>query len=1130
MQCLRCTQVVMIVALWTGVLTSGFTQAQETPPADASKPNAPAEQVIYIPFKNLRATFEKQGSSVFLPYQEYLSLWEKAWGKALQDAAIPPVPGIISSAKYVATVEQDVARIQATLTVQVLKPGWGEIPVKFGGAAIGRITSAPGKVLLRGVGPGEYGLLFSEVGEHTVTLEMTTRVLTAPEGRSLELQVPTVGVTSFDIVVPDADQTIEVEPKLLLEPVEAAAKTTRIRANLGSTDKIVARWHPRVGSKPDMELLASATSATLVQVEDGQIHTDVYFSLEVLRGQLERLRVAVPKGHRVLDVVSAARVREWKVAEEANRQVVTVELVSRQGGKIPLEIHTERAVDAEPFDVAGMDRDTATGIHLLDVLRESGQIALRAGADLTLSVTTQQGVSRIDEAEVDQRLRRPGASFYKFYTPQVKLTAAVKPVEPRLLLDHVAIATFTQDQLKLESLLNYTIERTGVFEFTLGLPEDFTVEAVRCDALKQFDVSADRKTLRIALKERKLGSVGVVVIASRPRDASTETADAPVPVLEPQGVEIENGKLRVRAPDALDVITDSEKIVGLQPDPQPADNTPSGLRLISAWTFNRRPITLPARTVAKPTRLTASVGSTLDVKQGQIQVTTLLNFLVEYAGLDTFRFAVPEAVADSVQIVAGDGASAPIKQKSRATEAVDGWVIWTVVLQRDVVGLVPLRVTYDKPLTEDPEGKAQTVVVPLIRVHDPFEAAENDARRRSITVARIAGEATVKKDRVLSVAATATGGDVEPIDVRELTQLSQDGLVGFRYFKQPVGLSLTVSKYGIQQVIETVVSKQLVEVVLDRSGGATFRTRLIAKSSERQRLRLDLPKGAELLGVMVEGKPVSLEKNTDAKESQYWDAYYVNVTRAKSSEEPFSLAVLYRLSLKPAPFTSNGGAAELRMPILGGLKAGDEEVSATAVQQLRVGIWVPDEYALVGQPKHFVNDHLPRVRPMWQRFSRADLPELPKWIGDNGGGLFDFPVEGHAYSYSNLGGRDRIQVMWWHLPFYTWVVSGALVVIALVLRNTSWENKLTLVFLGGFLAAVVALRDADLVAHAVGVASYGLVAMAALWLIQALFRRTDRGGSPSGGGAPPNPTAPVIPPPGVFDSVVLGMEKPSSAT
>lgn len=1119
------SQLVLIGALCVAALTVNLAVGQETPPAkseEAAQP--PSEQIIYVPFKNLRGIFEKQGASVFLTYQEYLGLWEKAWGKALQDASIPPVPGIISSAKYVATVEQDVAKVQSTLTVQVLKPGWGEIPVKFGGAAIGKITSAPGKVLLRGIGPGEYGLLFSEVGEHTVTLEMTARVLTAPEGRSLELQVPTVGVTSFELVVPDADQTIEVEPKLLQEAVDTAPKTTRIRASLGSTEKIAAHWHPRVGNKPDMELLASATSATLVQVEDGLIHTDAFFNIEVLRGQVERLRVAVPKGHRVLDVVSAARVREWKVAEEANRQIVTVELVSRQGGKVPLEIHTERTVDADSFDVAGLDGETAHGIHLLDVLRESGQIALRSSADLTLNVTSQQGLSRIDEAEVDQRIKRPSASFYKFYSPQCKLTAVVKPVEPRLLLDHLAVVTFTQDQLKLESVLNYTVERTGVFELVLGLPDQFTVEKVQCDSLKQFDVSADRKTLRIALKERKLGPIGVVVVASRPRDANAETTDAPVPLLEPQGVEIENGRLRVRAPESLDVISDSEKIVGLQPDPQPADNTPGGQRLISAWTFNRRPVSLPARTVAKPTRLTASIGSTLDVKQGQIQVTTAIDYLVEYAGLDTFRFSVPAAIADTIQIVTGDGASAPIKQKSRAADAVDGWVTWTVILQRDVVGNVPFKVTYDLPIPGDADGKAQTVTVPLIRVTDPFEAAENDARRRSITVARIAGEATVKKDRVLSVAAGATGGDVEPIDVRELTRLPQDGLVGFRYFKQPVDLNLTVSKYEVQNVVETVVSRGLMEVVLDRSGGATFRVRFTAKSSERQRLRLYLPKSAELLGVLVERKPVALEKNTDAKSEDYYDAYYLNVTRTKSSEEPFSIAVLYRLPLSPAPFRSNGGSAELRIPLLGGV--GEH---AAPVQQLRVGVWVPDEYALVGQPKHFVNDHPPRVRPMWQRFSKTDLPELRQWIGDDGGGLFDFPTEGHAYAYNNLGGHDRIEVMWWHLPFYTWIVSGALVLMAVVLRNTSWENKLTLVLLGGFLAAVYALRDADMVAHGIGVASYGLIAMAALWLIQALFRRTDRGGA-AGGGSPPNPTAPVIPPPGVFDSVVLGMDKPPQAT
>ncbi|HUQ69353.1 MAG TPA: hypothetical protein VM165_07520, partial [Planctomycetaceae bacterium] len=388
----------VITLMLTQVLTGlPRLSAQETPPpvsaitpASGAEAVPPKEQRIYLPYRNLRTVFEKHGAAVFLPFQDYLKLWEQSWGKGTRPADQPPVGGVISAAAYDATVEKDQVRIQAALTVQILQPGWVDLPVKFGNAAIGSVTAEPGPVLLRGTGEGEYALMFSKAGEHKVQLELTARVLTAPEGRSFDLDIPTVGITSFQLTVPDADQAIELQPKLLQQSAPGDPKTTRVKASLGATGKVAARWHPRVGTKPDMELLASATSATAVAVEDGLIHTDAFFTVDVLRGQVERLRVAVPLGHRILDVTSPARVKEWTVAAEAGRQVVTVELLSRQGGKIPLEVHTERPVSTEPFEAAGLEGETAHGIHLLEVLRESGQIAIKTGTDLTLNITAQQ--------------------------------------------------------------------------------------------------------------------------------------------------------------------------------------------------------------------------------------------------------------------------------------------------------------------------------------------------------------------------------------------------------------------------------------------------------------------------------------------------------------------------------------------------------------------------------------------------------------------------------------------------------------------------------------------------------------------------------------------------------------------
>jgi hypothetical protein len=799
-----------------------------------------------------------------------------------------------------------------------------------------------------------------------------------------------------------------------------------------------------------------------------------------------------------------------------------VELLSGVGGKVNLEVHTERPLEDEPFDAAGLEGDAAHGIHLLDVLRESGQVAVRSSADLVLSATTQQGLVRIDESEVDARLKRPGASFYKFYTPQCRLTIAAKPVEPRLLVDHQADVTFTDDQLKLDSQFNYTVERAGVFEFTFKLPEGLTVENVVCDGLKQFDVSADRQTLTVALKERKTGAIAVRVTAVRPRVPQAEAEGFPIPLLEPLGVELENGKLRIKALDAIDVITETDQIVGFQPDPAPVSDAQPPYRLVSAWIFNRRPVALPAKTVSKPTRLTADIGTTVDVKQGQAQAAIDLTYHVEYAGLDTFRFSVPEALADRVQINLAEGGGPPIKQKSRSPEAVDGWVTWTVVLQREALGAVRFKLNYDLSPQAGATAGSEAYKIGLIRVLEPFDSAEADARKRLIPLSRISGEVTVRKDRALSVAATATGGDVEPIDVRELTRLSQDGLAAFRYFKQPVELSVTAAKFDVQAVVETVVSRGLVEVVLDRSGGAMFRCRYLVKTSERQRLRVDLPTIAEPLSVLIDRKPVSLEKNPQGGKRE-WESYFVNVARTKSSDESFSLAVLYRITMTDPPFQTNGGDVLLRFPIIGG------DAQKVALQQLRVAVWAPDDYALVGTPPQFTPDRRPDFRALlWGGAKRQSTEELQRWIGDDAGGMVDFPTEGHAYSYTNLGGRDHIVVSWWHIPFYTWVVSGALVAIAFVLRNTRWENKLTMLLVAAFLAAAYALKDADVVLHGLLVASYGLIAMAALWLIHGLFGRPTTKPRGSSSVPPGPPPAAVIPPPGVFDSVTLGLEKPQT--
>jgi hypothetical protein len=1076
--------------------------AEENPTSGASRPTG-WDRLIYLPYKNLRDVFNRESGTAFMPYEQFLRLWERIGASGDSGSAKPPVSAAVTKARYVARVEKDIARIDATLTVQVLGSGWVELPIRFGAAAIGKFTASDTQALLVGTGNGAYALLLPKSGEFTIQLELTARVHSSPDGRGFEFDCPPTGITTFELTVPAADQTVEITPQLVALPVEGDGKTTRVTAQLGATRKIAARWHPRVSTAPVMEVLTTVQNVTDVRIADGLVHTQAVLNFQVLRGQVDQLQVAVPLGHNILDVTTPG-IKSWKATKEEKRQVLTVELLGTESKTIPLEVRTEYPLPAEAFSPAGIDdEETVHGIHALGEFRESGLLAISAASDLSLTVEQQSGLIRAEAVEAPEALRRPDAIFYKFYSPRIRLQLAVKAVEPRILVEQQARLVFAEDELQLSSRLQYTVERAGVFELRLNVPEGVSISRVDCEQMKEFRTIDDGRVLVVTLKEKTKGQIAAMVSGQIGRDALPDEG-APIPLLEPVGpsgadVARETGTILIYAPESLEVITDVPAVQSAQPariDPATVEQVPNA-RLASAWTFNRRPVSIPVRTKRRDTRLTVATATTVTLRQDIAEVVTLLNYRIAYAGMDTFRFAVPESVAGRTQVELAGGAGATIKQQSKAEMPEDGWVVWTVILQRELTGDLALRVRYDTLPAAGEKGASKLVVSP-VRVLDVPSPVEGQP---AIVPAAVAGEIAVQKDRALSVAARADA--FETIDVRELTMLPADGYLAFRYFKQPaeltdaLSLELTYSRQEIQGVVQTVISHALVEAVVTDDKVVTYRGRYRLKTSERQRLAVDLPKDAEILETSVAGRRVDLEKNDDAPSSQQWNSYYVNVARQTAADEPFVLAVVFRSPYRDRPLRGREGLLALVFPRIGRPAEGAE--TSVALQELRTVVWVPEDYNLVGTPRGFVRERRTFIDPILGAIAYATTSaDHEAWFGDNSAGMFAFKSSGRAYAYRKLGSTDTLEVAYWQTDWFTWLISGAILAIAVVLAATSWENRLTIVLLGAFGAAMYALYDADLVINALAAARFGLIAMFALWFIRALRR-------------PPSPPAPKSP-------------------
>lgn len=1083
-------------------------ESKESPPMADGQPKKEGaevnwEKLVYLPYRELRSVFEKQKATVFMPYVEYLKLI--ATGDKDKPGQ-PPVSVVVSAASYKAKVDHDVARVEAEYAVKVLGKEWSELPLKFGDAAVGDVTAdgvadKNNKVLLRATGDGTYSLLFPTSGEHKVRIQLAARVRSSPDGKSFDLEIPAVGVTKFELTIPEADQAIEVSPLLVRQPIESVkGKETKIAGNLGASNRINVLWHPKASIKPEMDLLASVTNHSLVSIADGLIHADALLRYDVLRGEMTQLRVAVPKGDRVLGVSSNdANVKSWKSVDEANRQVITVELLSAAKKSLTLEVHTERPAPSEPFDVVGQNDNAATtGIHALDVVRESGQLVVTKGADLLLNVEKLSGLTRIEEAEVLERIRKPGALSYKFYSPKVELKLTARSVEPRVLVNHLAKLQFLDDELRSFTQLNYTVERAGLFELQLRVPDGLKIDQVVGQFVKEHNVESKdgTSTLRVVLDMKREGAFAINVIGHLPLDAAMKEQSLLMPLLEPLNVERETGQAIIFAAAAIEVLTDEKSIKGVQPE-RNADPTPpfvAGGTLASAWSFTRRPVEIPVRTTRRPTRLTASVATTLNAKPESAEVRSIVTYQVEFAGLDTFQIAVPEAIADAVQIRTVQGASVPgIKEKKKGDKPVDGWTTWTIVLQREAIGHVPFELTYDlkihngaKAAVSDQKSQVgqpfswDAVLTPVRAIGLP---GDGESKAGKVELSDVYGELTVQKDKALTVSADTIASDLEAIDPRELTLLNQEGSLAYRYYSQPTSLKIVAAKHEIQEVVETVVSRGLVEIVVDEDDKASYRCRFKLKTSERQRLRVDLPKGSEILGVLVDNKSVSPELAGKASDDSF-DSYFVSVARAGKSDQPFSLTLQFLWPINPRPFDGWSGKLRASLPRIGGPKG-----SAVAVQQLRSVLWVPEKFSLVGTPEHFVREQ----RLTFERAingdvtSRVNPSELDQWIGASSVGVADFATQGQAFSFHNLGGSEQLLVTWWKVSFAAIVATIAMFVLGLVLIPTTWRNRIGWLLLGTLIAVCAGLNDADIVLHAVAAARWGLVLMCSLWIVHSLF-------------------------------------------
>ncbi len=1020
------------------VQESGTTKAGGLPPVRQ-------EHVIYVPYKKLLDVFEDEDSSIVLPYGQFLQMWSRL-AKPDQRGTTPPVQAVITRADYVGAVQGDLARLKATLDVDVLVSEWARLPVEFGDVAIGAAQASDDSVLLRGVGEGRYELLVRGRGKHQITLNLVAGVKSAPDGRSFVVQCPAVGVSTLDLEIPEPDLAVQVAPRRTAQTRTKGKQSTQVSAVLGATKQFTVSWQPKSGRMGETTGLANVTDTIVVEVGDGVVHTQAVFDYQILRGTLSELVVEIPAEQRLLDVQTPG-LRDWQTELVKERQRVKVRLHAPVTKAVRLELHTEAPMAAAAFSVGRM--------RVVGAARESGILAIRGAEDVGLEFVERTSVTRIDAADAPESLRKPRSTFYKFFTPDHQLSVVASELQPRIVVDsHVSIL-LDKTRLTVRADFRYQVSRSGIFSLAYRLPTGFQVDDVRTESMERFEVTAakDGQTLTVYFTKKLLGDLAVAVTASQTRDRAAGQLTIPLP--EPLNITLERGLVAVLAPESLEIKTDAAQLQAARAA-TPAELTakgfqpkaPDGSALAAAFSFVTRPVRIVQTITERPRRMTVMVGTVANVREDVVQVATVLHYRIQFAGTDTFRLVVPAAVSDRLQI---DGNA--IKERRPAEQPrEDGTIEWTIVRHSEALGECTFTVTYDQKISI-PEQGMQFDLVPI----------------QALDVDREAGEIAIQKDRALSVAATPSG--LEEIDPRELTQpLGSQPYLAYRYFQHPARLTLSVTKYELQDVVKTVVSRAYIEAVVTEDGPVTMRARYALKSSERQRLAITL-RNPRILGITVAGQAVAPEKTPPAANTGAEDkTYLINVARSTATDEPFQIAVVFESPL-PESSLSITNLLQLALPRF---------AEGVKFQQVYVRVWVPRDYRLVGDPQQFTSHVSVGLWDARQITQASDNPDswFPKDVSS-----FDFQVGGTPYLFSSLTAPSELAIEYWHIPTMTVIASLVVLFVGGLLLRCSLDVKVFTVLAVVFAVALARLFWPSVVFSWLLAARLGIAAVIALWLV-----------------------------------------------
>ncbi len=764
--------------------------------------------------------------------------------------------------------------------VEVRHARGGKLPVVFGGAALASIPAT--KDYKVGFSGETYTLEFAKGGTYPVALEFHARILEKDGWNNIGFGV-----------VPAALRPVKLSgwPRAISFDAKSASKPAIKNGNydlfLTPQDRLSVRWKE---TKPVVipKLFYSAEAAVNIAVGAGLARQINHFDYRVMQGQMSTLELDLIGEGEVVSV-NGRNILNWSVKKQEDGRQLVVKLNSQQTAGYNLVVRTQTPLGAFPV------RFNPLRIVPVNPVRFGGHLRLVNNGAVQLEPVTVSGLSQLSANRFPAASSIPALPnnpklkplVYRYSGGDYELEVLADNILPELTVSQLLVYALGFNEITLDAEVDLTIRDAPLREFTISIPDGYTVAQLSAVALADYFLGPaenGKRSLRLVFSQPLEGRH--LIQLRLEQNQAVEGDEWSIPRLDYEQVKSVRGFVGVSASPGLRLIPASVKDVNE----------------IAVVFFPKKTEGLQAAYRIKETGWEASLGvermelalqvdalHLYSIGQGIVYGSSVLNYLIGGKPVSELKVLVPADYAN-VEFVGRD------VRNWKLDEAVDDATTqsYTVYFQSTVFGDYTLLATFERQF--NPEGET---------------LAFNGVR--PVNVQSEAGYSILIGKERFEISQPETEGDLIALKTSEIPEeyrLLFDApiLEAYQYSGGDFTLNKTLKPLNRQASLEQVADRAEFKTQVSNDGQVVTEAEYFLKNRGHAHFEVTLEAGIELWETRVDDKRVIPITQVASESEGERETILVPLPKGQNLNVPI------KVFLKFAPEPSNDDDVRVTLP------------------------------------------------------------------------------------------------------------------------------------------------------------------------------------------------------------------------